>query len=163
MTTAAAASQPRPGLAPLPTILLAGFAGGLVDFVYACAVGLIRSGSALKPWQGVASGWLGKHAGEMGPAVALLGVVTHFAIAFVMALAYALVAGRRPALYRRPLAGGAIYGLILYGVMYGVVLPLRFSRPWHWAGLLSVGDIASHIGVGLAIAFVLSRQAKSAP
>jgi uncharacterized membrane protein YagU involved in acid resistance len=160
MTTATAA--PRTGLAPLRTIALAGFAGGLVDFIYACGVGLIRSGSALKPWQGVASGWIGKQAGQMGVGSAALGVFTHFGIAFVMALAYALVASRRPALLARPLAGGVIYGLILYGVMYGMVLPLRFGRPWHWAGLLSVGDIASHIGVGLAIAFVLSRSAKQA-
>jgi hypothetical protein len=162
MTTAAAA-EPRPGLAPLRTLLLAGFAGGLVDFVYACCVGLIRSGSALKPWQGVASGWIGKPAGQMGLTSAALGVVTHFGIALVMALVFALVAARRPALLRRPLLSGAIYGLVLYGVMYGVVLPLRFGRAWHWAGLLSAADIASHIGVGLAIAFVLSRQAKTPP
>ena len=161
MTTATAAA-PTPGLAPFRTILLAGIAGGLVDFVYACGVGLIRAGSALKPWQGVASGWLGKHAGDLGAPAAALGVVTHFGIACVMALAYALVAARRPALLTRPLAGGVIYGLILYGVMYGVVLPLRFSRPWHWAGVLSVADIASHVGVGLAIAYVLSRSARRA-
>lgn len=161
MTTATAAA-PTLGLAPLRTILLAGFAGGLVDFIYACGVGLIRAGSALKPWQGVASGWLGKHAGDLGAPAAALGVVTHFGIACVMALAYALVAARRPALLSRPLAGGVIYGLILYGVMYGVVLPLRFSRPWHWAGVLSATDIASHIGVGLAIAYVLARRTRQA-
>lgn len=160
--TTATATQPSAGLAPLHTIALAGFAGGLVDFVYACGVGLIRSGSALKPWQGVASGWLGKHAGELGAPAAALGVFTHFCIAFVMALAYALVAARRPALLSRPLASGAIYGLILYGVMYGVVLPLRFSHPWRWAGVLSATDILSHIGVGLAIALVLSRSARKA-
>lgn len=138
-------------------ILAAGLLGGMVDFVYACCVGLIRSGSPVRPWQGVASGWLGPAAREMGLASAALGVLTHFAIATAMAAAYALAATRLEVLYRRPGLSGLLYGLILYAVMYGAVLPLRFGRPWHWAGLLSVTDILAHLGVGLVIALVLSR------
>jgi hypothetical protein len=146
------------GAFALKRILQAGVAGGAVDFFYASILGTaVLHRSFARVWQGVASGWLGKAAMDAGWASALLGIVTHFAIATVMAAVYALVAARRPALYRRWMAGGALYGLILYGVMYGVVLPLRFSRPYHWNGLQSVGDIAAHVAVGLLIAFVLSR------
>jgi uncharacterized membrane protein YagU involved in acid resistance len=137
---------------------MAGLAGGTVDGLYASALGLIRSGSALKPWQGVASGWIGKAARDGGVASAGLGLLTHFAIAFCMAAAFAAIASRATALYRRPLVAGALYGLGLYLVMYRLVLPLRWPALFpRWDGWVSVADIMSHVGVGLAIAVVLAR------
>jgi hypothetical protein len=157
MTTTTAETEPHGPFPPLTRILAAAIGGGAVDFVYACIMG-IRSGRGIeKVWQGVASGWIGKAAGEGGWATAALGMVTHFGIATVMAATYALVATRAPILYRRWPLGGLIYGLILYGVMYGAVLPLRFGRPYHWAGPQSGTDILAHLGVGLVIAMVLSR------
>lgn len=160
MTAAAApASSPSQPVA-LSAIGLAGLAGGLVDFVYASVMfGLLKGKPIYKVWQGVASGWLGKAAADGGYGSAALGVVTHFGIALCMAAAYGLAATRLGILRQRPLVCGAVYGVLLYGFMYGVVLPLRFGRPYHWNGLASAGDLVSHVGVGLAIAFVLSRQA----
>lgn len=157
------ASEASPaGQGSIRAVVLAGLAGGGVDFVYACAVALVHGRSLLRPWQGVASGWIGKAAGEGGLATAALGVVTHFAIATCMAAAFALVASRLRQLYARPLAAGAVYGLVLYGVMYGLVLPLRFpARFPRWDGVQSLTDIAAHVGVGLAIAAVLSRSARA--
>jgi len=141
-------------------VVLAGLAGGLVDFVYASVVfGLVKGKPIYKVWQGPASGWLGKQAADGGYASAALGVATHFGIALVMALAYALAATRLAVLRQRPVISGAIYGALLYGFMYGAVLPLRFGAPYRWHGLASAGDLASHLGVGLAIAWVLSRRA----
>ena len=159
MTAAATASAPARRSAP-SAILRAGLAGGLVDFVYASVVfGLARGKPIYKVWQGPASGWLGKQAAEGGYASAALGVVTHFGIALCMALAYFLAATRLSVLYRRPLVSGAVYGVLLYAFMYGVVLPTRFGAPYRFHGLGSLGDIASHVGVGLAIAWVLARRA----
>jgi hypothetical protein len=139
---------------------MAGLAGGAVDAVYATALGLIRSGSALKPWQGVASAWIGKAARDGGAGAAGLGLVTHFGIALAMAGAFAAVAGRVKLLYERPLLAGALYGLVLYLVMYRIVLPLRWPTIFpRWDGWVSVADIASHVGVGIAIVTVLSRYA----
>jgi hypothetical protein len=161
MTAAAPASSPtRPNA--LAAVALAGLAGGLVDFLYASVMfGLLRGKPIYKVWQGVAAGWLGKAAADGGYASAALGVVTHFGIALGMAAAYALAATRLTILYRRPLLSGAIYGVLLYAVMYGAVLPLRFGAPYRWHGLASAGDLASHVGVGLAIAWVLARRAAS--
>lgn len=160
--TAATALVP-PFRRSLPqAVVLAGLAGGAVDFVYANGVALAHGRSMLRPWQGVASGWIGKAAGEGGLATAALGLVTHFGIALCMAGAFALVAGRVRQLYARPLAAGVLYGLVLYGVMYRIVLPLRFPKVFpRWDGVQSLTDIAAHVGVGLAIAMVLSRYARA--
>jgi hypothetical protein len=157
--TAAPAHAPSVRGAVVP-LVAAGLAGGAVDGLYATGLSLIRGGSALRPWQGVASGWIGRAARDGGAASAVLGLATHVAIALCMAAAFAAVASRLRVLYQRPLVSGALYGLILYLVMYRIVLPLRWPTVFpKWDGWISVADIASHVGVGLAIATVLSRYA----
>lgn len=159
MTIAAqTSSDSRPST--LSAIVLAGLGGGSVDLVYASCVGVVHGRSILRVWQGVASGWLGKAAAEGGLASMALGIATHFGIALCMAVAYALVAARVKLLYQRPVLCGIGYGLVLYVVMYRIVLPLRFPAVFpRWDGLQSVTDIASHVGVGLVIAILLSRWA----
>lgn len=159
--TAATASAPPGSLTrgPFARVATAGLAGAAVDFVYATTLGLIDGRGPVKVWQGVAGGWLGKAAGHGGLASAGLGLATHVGIATCMAGAYALAATRLPILYRRPLLMGALYGLPLYGVMYRIVLPLRWPGVFpRWDGMKSVLDVLAHVGVGLAIAFVLSRR-----
>ena len=143
-------------------VVLAGLAGGLVDFVYASGVGLVHGRTVIKVWQGVAGGWLGPSAGKGGLATAALGIVTHFGIAICFAAAFALAASRIKALYERPWLAGVSYGLVLYGVMYEIVLPLRWPTIFpKWDGVQSLTDIASHIGVGLVISLMLSRAARA--
>lgn len=139
-------------------VLTAGLAGGAVDFVYASGMALSRGRPWTRPWDMVASGWIGRAAFEGGPMVTGLGVLTHFGIATAMAAAYIHVARRIPAVVVRPWATAPIYGLILYTVMYLGVLPLRFGAPWTWNGVPSVLDIAAHVAVALAIVAVVARQ-----
>ena len=156
--TALAEPSAAPAAPPfLQRVVLAGLAGGGVDFVYASVLAILTGRGFERPWQSVASGWIGKAASEGGWGSVALGIVTHFGIATVMALVYVLAAGRLRVLARRPLLFGALYGLALYGVMYGIVLPTRFGRAYHWNGVFSVTDILAHIGVGLAIALVTAR------
>jgi hypothetical protein len=160
--TAAAAS---PGLSlpardRLARVALAGLAGGAVDFVYPVAMALSKGRTWDMPWRSVASGWIGKAARDAAYAPAL-GLVTHFCVAALMAATYALAARRFPILYRLWWAAAPVYGLILYGIMYRAVLPLRWPGAGAWEGLQSVWDIGAHIGVAYAIAFVLSRTAKA--
>jgi hypothetical protein len=159
--TAAAASPgySLPARDRLARVLVAGLAGGAVDFVYPVVMALSKGRTWDMPWRSVASGWVGKAAREAAWAPAL-GLVTHFCIATLMAAAYALAARRFPVLYRLWWAVAPVYGLILYGIMYRVVLPLRWPGGGAWAGVQSVLDIAAHIGVAYAIAFVLSRSAR---
>lgn len=157
----AAAAPPGfavPARERLARVALAGLAGGAVDFVYPVTMALSKGRSWDMPWRSVASGWIGKAAREAAWAPAL-GLVTHVCIATLMAATYALAARRFPVLYRLWWAAAAVYGLILYGIMYRVVLPLRWPGGGSWQGLQSILDIAAHIGVAYAIAFVLSRPA----
>ena len=144
----------------LSRIAIAGLAGGAVDLFYASGMGIASGRGVVKVWQGVAAGWLGKAAAQGGLGSVALGLVTHFGIATCMAAAYALMASRLPVLYRRWYACAPIYGLILYGVMYRIVLPLRWPGAGGWKGATSVLDICAHMGLALAAAFVLSRKAK---
>ena len=157
MTVAAGLPAPSPGIS---SILVAGLAGGAVDFLYASGLALSRGRPWERPWRAVASGWIGKASGDgFGPVV--LGVVTHFGIAIVMALTFVLAASRLAILTRQPLLSGVIYGLILYAVMYGVVLQVRFGAPYKWNGVISVMDVAAHVAVGVVIALVAARGARA--
>ena len=156
-TTAARAASIRPVRTSLTRIVAAGLAGGAVDFVYASTLGVLAGRGVARVWQGVAAGWLGEPAFEGGAATAPLGIVTHFAIAVAMAAAYALAAARFGILYRRWALFAPLYGLVLYGVMYRVVLPLRWPGAGAWRGPESLLDVAAHIGVAVVAVFVLRR------
>ena len=135
-------------------VLLGGVVAGTFDIVYACVFWAIKRGlSPQRILQGVASGWLGDASVTGGPATAVLGLVTHFFIAISMAVAYYLVARRWPLLWQRPVACGAAYGLVLYGIMNHVVVPLSRAGAGAqdplWVGL----SIAVHmLLIGLPIA-----------
>lgn len=158
MTAAAAAHAARPTQARLSQIMLAGLAGGLVDFIYPCVMALSRGRPWTRPWDMVASGWIGRAASEGGPLVTGLGIATHFAIATAMAAAYLLIARRVPVVAAWPWATAPAYGLVLYAIMYFAVVPLRFGNPYRWQGVISLLDIAAHIGVALAIVAVAVRR-----
>ncbi|MFZ5719263.1 MAG: hypothetical protein ACOY5Y_07325 [Pseudomonadota bacterium] len=160
MTIAAPPASALPARDAPSRIVAAGLAGGAVDLAYASAMGLLNGGSAARPWQVVASGWIGPSARDSGAWAVVLGVVTHFGIATCMAAAYALAARRWPDLYRRWPLYAVAYGIVLYGVMYRVVLPLRWPGAGAWAGVQSLFDIAAHVGLALATAYVLSRPAR---
>jgi uncharacterized membrane protein YagU involved in acid resistance len=163
MTAATTTSiAPAAGRIKLSSIVIAGLGGGLVDITYACIVGATRGRSPEKVLQSVASGWLDKASYQGGWATAALGLVTHFGIVIVMAAVYALASLRLPILRQRPLIMGALYGVALYGVMYGIVLPLRWPAIFpKFDGVISVTDVMSHIGVGLVIALVLARSRRA--
>jgi hypothetical protein len=76
--------------------------------------------------RGVASGPF-PAATDWGTGGALAGLVVHYAIMAVMAAVF-LIARERIVLVRRyTIAAALLYGVILWLVMYGLVLPLRFG------------------------------------
>lgn len=157
--TAAAASPAaaQPGRDTLPRIVAAGLAGGAVDLVYASGMALANGNPITRPWRVVASGWIGREAGQGGAGVVALGLATHFGIAACMAAAYVLLARRIPIVVARPYATAGLYGLILYAVMYLGVLPLRFGVFPRWHDGRMALDILAHVGVALAIAWAVAR------
>lgn len=145
----------------LGTALLGGGVGGLLDALYATVLwGFILGDKPAGVWQSVAAGLLGKASYEGGNATALLGLVLHFLIAFVMALVYVRAARRLPLLVQRPLAVGVLYGFLLYLVMNFVVVPLS-AIGFHAPSLKgAIRALIPHVVfVGPAIALIASKRA----
>jgi hypothetical protein len=140
---------------PWTFVLAGGLVAGTLDIVYACAFWALKGGvPARRILQSVASGLLGRASFEGGAATAALGLALHFLIATSMSAAYYLVARRWPVLWQRPLLFGAAYGLLLYGLMNHVVVPLSAAGPGSkdplWIGL-SVAVHALLIGIPIAL------------
>jgi hypothetical protein len=79
--------------------------------------------------QYLASGALGNAAFEGGLATALLGVLFHFVVSFVVAGVFVLSADRIPLLRRYVIVGSLLYGIGVFIVMNFIVLPLSAAPP----------------------------------
>ena len=140
-------------------VLTGGVVAGTLDIVYACVFWAIKRGiSPHRILQRVAAGWLGEASMTGGWATAALGFVSQYFIAISMAVTYYLVARRWPALWERPVPYGAAYGLLVYGIMNYVVVPLSNagtgSNDPLWVGM----SIAVHMFlIGLPIALYTRR------
>ena len=144
------------------SVLAGGLVAGLLDILYAWGFWRIRAGTSMqRVLQSVAAGLLGRaQAVAGGASTAALGLFLHFFIATTMSVTYYLVARRWPLLVRRPWLCGAAYGLVLYGVMNYVVVPLSAAggggapRNPLWIGL----SILVHmLLVGVPIALFTRR------
>jgi len=145
-------------------VLAGGLVAGTLDIVYAWAFWALKRGvSPTRILQSVAAGLLGQASFEGGARTAALGLVLHYFIALSMAIAYYVVAGRWPLLWRRPVLCGAGYGLLLYGIMNYIVVPLsaagRGSKDPLWI-ILSIAVHMVLIGVPIAL---FTRRACAPP
>lgn len=150
----------------LQTALLGTLIAGTLDiisaFVFAGMSGT-RPGQVMRF---VASGPFGDGMSAAGTTGILLGFLTHYAIMFVMVTVFVMVAQRQPVLMRRPIVSGAIYGVLLYLVMYWVVMALRWPGVLPRVSAWAVGNaLFSHVVcVGIPIALVTAwRQRNAAP
>ncbi|RHW18077.1 hypothetical protein D1610_06165 [Sphingomonas gilva] len=138
------------------TILLATLVAGTLDILAAIIQGLTNGAAPAAVLRSVAAGPLGDGALAGGAGMAAAGLLIHFAIMAVIVAVFVLAAERIPALVRRPLFWGPLYGLAVWAVMYLIVLPLR------WPGSFPLTDpariawaIAFHtLLVGLPIALI---------
>jgi hypothetical protein len=140
-----------------PSLVLAGgLVAGTLDITYACLFWAIKADlPARRIFQSVAAGLLGKASFEGGTATAALGLGLHYFIACSMAVAYYLVARQWSALLERPIVMGAAYGLLLYGIMNFIVVPLSRAggggaKDPLWVGLSIVVHMFL-IGVPIAL------------
>lgn len=149
-----------PRAAARHTILVGGGLAGLLDIAYALTVAWLGGGQPIRVLQAIASGVLGRDAFAGGVVTAALGLSLHFVIACGAAATFLAASRWWPWLLRRPLVAGPIFGLCVWAVMYQVVLPMTFGRPWSMPPALSLaGQLAIHaLGVGLPIALAASRS-----
>jgi hypothetical protein len=149
-----------PGAHPTLFVLAGGLVAGTLDIVYACVFWATKAGvPARRILQSVAAGLLGESSFEGGAATAALGLALHFLIATSMSAAFFLVARRWTVLWRRPVPYGAAYGLLLYGIMNYVVVPLSAAGGGPKDPLWITLSIAVHVLlIGIPIA-LFSRRA----
>ena len=135
---------------------------GTLDFLDAVVYFGLRNGSTpLRIGQSIAAGWLGRAAFRGGVPASLLGVATHFFIAFGIVLTYLLASRRIDALTRYPWLCGALYGIAVYVFMNRVVIPLSAIGPQPFQpGPLANGIFIHVLGVGVpsALAAAAARR-----
>jgi hypothetical protein len=137
-------------------VLAGGVVAGTFDITYACLYWGIKSGvQPPRIFQSVARGLLGAASFRGGAATAALGLFLHYFIATSMSVVYFLVARRVKALHEHAITMGAAYGLVLYGVMTYVVVPLSRAGGGGGGDKLWIGlSIVVHmflIGVPIAL------------
>jgi len=113
--------------------------------------------------QYIASGLLGAQSFRGGLATAGVGVLVHFAIAFVVAGIYLLASRRIPTLRSQWVILGLAYGAAVSAVMNLAILPLTAVAQSHitTAALLN-GVIGHALFVGLPIAFFANKVEEAA-
>ncbi len=99
---------------------------GLLDAAYASITTLLRGKPVAPVWRGVASGPFGDAAAGWGAGGVVLGLAVHFAIMAAMTAVFLFVLWRSGWVRHHALLAGALYGVLLYGVMYCVVLAARY-------------------------------------
>src|SRR5262249_16511890 len=115
---------------PRSYVLLGGLVAGTFDITYACAFWWLKRGvPPTRVFQSFAAGLLGNPSFAGGWRTALLGLALHYFIATAMAVTYYLFARRWSELWQKPWAFGPAYGVLLYGIMNYIVLPLSAANP----------------------------------
>jgi len=136
-------------------VLLGGLVAGTFDITYACTFWYLKRGVLpTRILQSVASGLLGDASFTGGWGTALLGLALHYFIATSMAVTYYLFARRWSELWQKPWVFGPLYGVLLYGIMNYIVVPLSAANPGSrnlvWV-LLSIAVHAFLIGTSCAL------------
>jgi len=147
----------------LRPIALGGMIIGIVQlivqqwFVYS----LLAKTPFISVLQYIASGILGNAAFEGGIATALLGVLIHVFISFVIAGVFILSADRIPLLRRYALAGALMYGFGVFIVINLIVLPLSAAPPLPVPTVPQIIEsVIEHIlAIGLPLGILVRRNA----
>jgi uncharacterized membrane protein YagU involved in acid resistance len=144
-------------------ILLGGFIAGVGDITFAICFAAYNGMAPERLLQIVASGLLGKAAFDGGVATAALGLAAHFVMSFIWAAVFLVAALRVPALARKPVLSGIVFGVVVFFVMRLIVLPLSaFPYPVNFKPLSTVLDLLSHTFLfGVPIAWATRRALRT--
>ena len=107
-------------------ILYGGLAVGVLDLVDAFVFFGLRSGAQpIGILHSIAAGFLGRDAARAGGVpTAIVGLLSHFLVAFCIVTVYVLASRFMPLLRKQWVICGLVFGVIAYFVMTWVVVPL---------------------------------------
>lgn len=149
------------GRSALKTIVMAGLVAGALDITYAFIIWGLRGVSPIRIGQSVASGLIGREAAVGGgTATGMLGLLLHFLMAIIIAAIYYVAARNIRLLVDRAVPCGIAYGLVTYGVMNYVVMPLSAIGSTGGGGpaYITITGILVHMFlIGLPIALITRR------
>ena len=139
--------------AALRTIAITGLIVGAMDITSAIIIAISRGSTVTRLLQFVASGLIGQKAFAGGTATAVLGLGLHFLIAFCLVAVFYAASRRLGFMLRRAVLAGLVYGLIVFGVMNLIVLPLSAAKPRHslTGDLIQIGIHMFVIGLPTAL------------
>lgn len=140
-------------------ILFATAIAGTLDIAMAMKMTALSGSPIGGMLRGLASGPF-PPAKAWGAGGAVVGLAVHYTIIAMMAAVF-LIAHERIAVVRRhTIAASLAYGVILWLVMYGLVLPLRFGMPFPAGGPAAIAlQLFGHVVlVGLPFGLVARRS-----
>ena len=147
-------------------ILYGGLTVGVLDLIDAFVFFGIRSGARpMGILHSIAAGFLGRDAARAGGVpTAIVGLLSHFLVAFCIVSVYVLASRIIPVLRKQWVFCGIVFGVIAYFVMTFFVVPLSnagsgqitFALPAQ--PVLINGLLIHAFGVGLPAAFAASKM-----
>lgn len=130
------------------------------DICYATGFSYLYRGVApSRILKSVASGVLGTDAYQGGASVAWLGLGLHYLNALIITCIFFAAAALVPALVRKPVVIGVMYGIVVYAVMNYVVIPLSKigPRPTPPAPVWMTGLLVHMFLIGVPIVLAARR------
>jgi len=145
-----------------PAIAWATLIAGILDISSAFVLGYPKGVGPIRVLQGVAAGLVGRESAiKAGLATAGLGLAIHFFIAFVVATVFYVASRKLVFLTRHPVISGLLYGLVVYGFMYWIVMPLAYPIV-HPSVSRDVTAVCVHMFlIGLPIALIVRRYSSA--
>ena len=145
-----------------PAIAWATLIAGVLDISSAFLLAYPKGAGPIRVLQGVAAGLIGREAAlKGGLATAGLGLAIHFFIAFVVASVFYVASRKLVFLTRQPVISGLLYGVVVYGFMYWIVMPLAYPVV-HPSLSRDVTAVCVHMFlIGLPIALIVRRYSRS--
>jgi uncharacterized membrane protein YagU involved in acid resistance len=141
---------------PWLTIAIAGSIAGVLDIG---AAALIYSARPDRILQAIAAGLLGRESYSDGAWSSVLGFVLQVLMSCLIAAVYVIAARRLPALRRNWIIAGLAYGVIVFGVMNYVVMPLSaVGKSPTFTAARFVENLAAMLVFGLIITFIDRRR-----
>jgi hypothetical protein len=142
----------------LPAIFCAGLVAGVLDISAAFITWAPKGITPSRILHGIASAAIGPRSFQGGWPTAALGLAFHFLIAFTAAAVFYAASRKISFMLRQPVLAGIIYGVLVYGFMYWVVVPLSMLHrgPVTLSGTV-IAVVTHMICVGLPISLIISR------
>jgi hypothetical protein len=121
-----------------------------------------RDVPATRILQSVARGWLGSKAFSGGIPAALLGLATHYFIAFGVVTVYYIASRRLELLRRWPIVMGMVYGLGVFLVMNYIVLPKSKAGMANFTTVTLINQLFCHlILIGIPAAVITTSRMRA--